>query len=64
VHTGFCWGNIRQRGNLEDLGVEGRIILKYIFKKYDMGCLDWIYVAQDSNRRPTRQNAVMNLLVP
>ena len=23
VHTGFWWGNLRQRDNFEDLGVDG-----------------------------------------
>jgi hypothetical protein len=27
------WGNLRDRDHLEDLGVGGRIILNYIFKK-------------------------------
>jgi len=35
VHTAFWWGNQRERGHLEDLGVDGRIILKPIFKKSD-----------------------------
>ena len=35
VRTGFWWGNLRERGHFEDLGVNGRIILKYIFKKWD-----------------------------
>jgi hypothetical protein len=29
----FVWGNHRERDHLEDLGVDGRIILKCIFKK-------------------------------
>jgi hypothetical protein len=33
VHTALWWGNQRERGDLEDLGVDGRIILKPIFKK-------------------------------
>jgi hypothetical protein len=32
--TGFCWGNMRGREHLEVLGVDGRIILKCIFKKW------------------------------
>jgi len=35
VHTGFWWVNLRKREHLEDVGVDGRIILKRIFKKWD-----------------------------
>jgi hypothetical protein len=31
--TGFWWGNRRERNHLEDLGVEGKIILKLFFSK-------------------------------
>jgi hypothetical protein len=34
VYTGFCWGNLRERDRLEDLGVDGRIILRCIFRKW------------------------------
>jgi hypothetical protein len=30
---GFWWGNLRERDNWGDPGVEGRIILRWIFKK-------------------------------
>jgi hypothetical protein len=33
VHTWFLWGNLRKRYHLYDPGVDGRIILKGIFKK-------------------------------
>jgi hypothetical protein len=33
--AGFWWGNLRKRDHLEDQGVYGRIILKWIFKKCD-----------------------------
>jgi hypothetical protein len=48
---------------LEDPGVDGRIILKWIFKKWDGG-MDWIYMAQDRDRWLALVNAVMNLRVP
>jgi hypothetical protein len=35
VHAGSWWGD-----HLEDQGVEGRIILKWILKKWDVGD-DW-----------------------
>jgi hypothetical protein len=28
VHTGFWWGDLRERDHVEDLGVDGRIILE------------------------------------
>jgi hypothetical protein len=33
VHTGFQWGNLRERHHLKDPGVDGRIILKWIFQE-------------------------------
>jgi len=35
VHTGFWWGYLREKDYLEDLGLDGRIILKWVFKKWD-----------------------------
>jgi hypothetical protein len=37
VHTEFRWGNVRERDHLEDAGVDGRIILRWIFRKCDVG---------------------------
>ena len=37
VHTGFWWGNLRERDNLEYPAVDGRIILRWIFMKWDVG---------------------------
>jgi len=39
-YTG-CWlGNLRERDHLVDAGVDGRIILKWIFREWDVGV--WI----------------------
>jgi hypothetical protein len=32
VHTGFWWADLRESDHLGDPGVDGRIILKWIFK--------------------------------
>jgi len=37
VHTGFWWGNLRERDHLVYPGVDGRIILRWIFRKWG-GC--------------------------
>jgi len=33
--TGFWWGKLRERNHLEDPGVDGRIVLRWIFRKLD-----------------------------
>jgi hypothetical protein len=33
VHTGLWWGDVMKIDHLEDLGVDGRVILKWIFEK-------------------------------
>jgi hypothetical protein len=40
----FWWGNLRERGHLEDL-IDVRIILRWIFRAWDGG-MDWIDLAQ------------------
>jgi len=39
VHVRFWWGNLRERDYLEALGVDGRIILRWISRKWDVA---WI----------------------
>jgi hypothetical protein len=45
---------------LEDPGVDGRIILKWIFEMWD-GVMDWIDLVQGRDRWLTVVNEVMNL---
>jgi len=37
VYTGFWWGNLRERDYLEDPDLDRGIILKWIFRKRDVG---------------------------
>jgi len=36
MYTGFRWENLRERVHLEDPSVDGRIILRWIFRKWDV----------------------------
>ena len=59
VHTGG--GELREREHLEEPIVGGRIILRWIFRKWDGGGMDWTELAQDSDWWWALVNAVMNL---
>ena len=34
---GFFWGNLKERDHPEDPGINGSIILRWIFRKWDVG---------------------------
>jgi len=44
IHTGFGWGDLKERGDLEYIGIDGSIILKRILK-IGLEDLDWIDLA-------------------
>jgi hypothetical protein len=37
VYTEFWWGNLKERDNLEDRGISGRMIVRWIFRKCNVG---------------------------
>ena len=55
-------GEPERRNPLEDLGIDGRIILKWVFEQWNGG-MDWISLAQDRDRSWALVNGVMNLWV-
>jgi hypothetical protein len=57
------WGNLRERVHLEDAGIEGRIILNWLFRKWDVG-MDWIDLTQDYDGWWGFENSKMNLRFP
>jgi hypothetical protein len=47
VCTGFWWEKLRETDHWGGSGVDGRIILRRISRKWDM---DWIELAQDRDK--------------
>ena len=65
MHTGLWWGNLSERDRLKDTSLDGRIILKGIFRMWDGGGgMDWIELDQDWERWRALVKAIMNLRVP
>ena len=62
MHRGF-WLKVRKRENLEYVGVDKRVLLKWIFKKW-VGVIIWVDLVQDRDRWRALVNAVMNFRVP
>ena len=64
VCTGFWWGNVREIDYLEDPGLDERIILRWIFKKWN-GCggTEWNELTSNRDRWRANVNVVMNLRV-
>jgi hypothetical protein len=44
-----------------DAGVDGRIILRLIFRNWGVGSMDWVDLAEDKDMWRALVNAAMNL---
>ena len=60
----FLWGNLRERDQLGDPGIDGRTILRWIFHEMGCGDMDWIELVQDRDSWRALVNAVTNLRGP
>jgi hypothetical protein len=59
----FWWGNLRERDHMEVPGIDGRIILRWIFWNWDLVGIDWIELAQDKDKWRALLYVVMNIRV-
>jgi len=51
VYSWFWWGNLRGRSHFEDPGIDGRLILRWIFRKWDVRAwigLMWLRIGTGS----------------
>ena len=67
MHAEFWWGNLRERDHLEDQGIDGRLILKWIFRKWDLGGrggMDWVILSQNKDGWFALVNVALKLWVP
>jgi hypothetical protein len=64
AYTGFWWRSLKERDHLGCPDVDGRIILRLILRRWDVGGIDWIELAQYRDMWLALVNAVMKLRVP
>jgi hypothetical protein len=65
AYAGYWWESLRERHHLEDAGVDGRITLRWILRKWDVGIWtgsSWLRIGT-SGGGGALVNAVMKLRV-
>jgi hypothetical protein len=63
MHKAFWWRDLKEEDLLEDLVVDGRIILKLNFKTFT-GRVNWVDVDQYRDKWQAVVHAVINVWVP
>ena len=62
MHTGLRWGHMTERGHSEDPGVDVKMVVKYIFKKWDGR--DSINLVQERDKCGALFNTAMDFRFP
>jgi hypothetical protein len=44
IHTGICWGNLKERGHLENRRLGGSIIMTWLNKQDGMVCIGFLWL--------------------
>jgi hypothetical protein len=57
-------GKHRERDHWEDPAVDGMMIIRWMFRKWDVGGMEWIVLSQDRDSWRAFVITVMNLWVP
>jgi hypothetical protein len=57
MRAGFWLGDFKEGVHLLDFGIDGKVVLKWIFRK-------WINLAQDRDKWQVLVSMVVNLQVP
>jgi len=53
AYAGFWWGNLRESDHLGDPDLDGRIILRWFFRKWDVGVWtgsNWLRIGTGGGR--------------
>jgi hypothetical protein len=64
VYKWFWWGNLRERDHFEDPGIDGKKILRWIFRNWGCEEIDWMEQAQNTERWRALVSKVMNIRYP
>jgi hypothetical protein len=64
MHVGYWWESQKERDHGEDKDVGGWTILKWILRQIGWDRVDWIDMAQYTDRWRALVNTVLNLWVP
>ena len=62
-HTGFLFGNLRERGHLEDTSIDWILILNGSSGSGMVRGMDWMDLAEDRDKWQALVNVVMNLQI-